>query len=106
MRLVIAAAGAKRTRPAAAAVDLFVDVVLFEKRNLNQAIDAVAYGTEFVSVGTGETMAKRDIAVSGDAHQPQAGTAGISFTDPFMNLFERVFDVRESVMAILKRGPM
>src|SRR5262245_53023002 len=63
VRLVIAAAGAQRPRPAGLAVGLVDDVMLLEEAGLRVAIDPVAHRAELVRVGAGEAVAERDVAV-------------------------------------------
>src|SRR5450755_4314719 len=104
VRLVIAAARTERTRPTLVAVGLVGDVMFLEKSDLDQAVDTAGDGAEFVFVRASETMAESDVAIGGDAHQPESRAAGVRFADAFVDLFERIFDVRESVMAILDRG--
>src|SRR6266478_6487849 len=63
MRLVITAARTKRSRPALAAIGLVVHVMLFEKTDLHQPVDAGRDGSKLVLIGTGESMAESDIAI-------------------------------------------
>src|SRR5262245_32509667 len=70
VRLVIAAAGAQRPRPADLAVSLVADVMLLQERRLRVAIDAVPHRAELVRVRSRESMAQRDIAVSRHAQEP------------------------------------
>ena len=103
VRLVIAAAGAQRTRPAPAAIGLVVDVMLLQKPDLHQPVDAVAHRAQLVRVGAGEAMAQRHVAIGGDAHQPQSRAARIRLADAFVDLFQRVLHVGEAVMPVLQR---
>src|ERR1035438_10181661 len=103
MRLVVAAAGTERARPALAAIGLIIDVMFFEKPDLYQPIDSIANGPQLVRVRACETMAQRHVAIGGNAHQPQARTARIRFAHALVDFFQRVLDVRESVMAVLER---
>ena len=77
-------------------------MMLLQKIDLHQAVDAVAHGAQFVRVGAGEAMAQRDIAIGRDAHQTEACAARIRLADAFMDLFQRVFHIRESVMPVLR----
>src|SRR5256885_7355699 len=100
VRLVVAAAGAQRPRPADAAVGLVRDVMLLEKRLLRMPIDAVAHAADLVRVAAGEAMAERDVAVGRDAEQPQPGSARVRLADALVQLLERLLYVREAVVAI------
>src|SRR5919108_2125162 len=100
VRLVVAAARTQRPRPADAAVGLVRDVMPLQEHALHIAIDAVADRPEFVGVRAGEPVAERDIAVGRDTKQPEARAARKRFADAFVQLFHRLLDVREAVMAV------
>src|ERR1035438_2011819 len=103
MRLVVAAAGAEWPRPALAAVGLVINVMFFEKPDLYQPIDSIANGPQLVRVRARETMAQRHVAIGGNAHQPQARAARIRFAHALVDFFQRVFNVRKSVMPVFER---
>src|SRR4051812_831909 len=63
VRLVVAAAGTQRPRPADRTVGLVGDMVLLQECRLFVPIDAVGDGAEFVCVRPREAVAQRDIAV-------------------------------------------
>src|SRR2546430_3187531 len=103
MRLVVAAAGAERPRPADGAVGLVGDVVLLEKGQLRAAIDSVADGADLVRIAAGEPMTERHVAVGRDAEQPETRAARVGLAHALVQLLERLADVREAVMTIRDR---
>ncbi len=103
IRLVVTAAGANRPRPAGLTVGLFRDVMRLEKRLLTIPAHAVVHGAELVRIGSRETMTERDVTVGGDAHQPDAGAAGIRLGVSLMDFLQRLAHVGEAVMAIVQR---
>src|SRR5262249_17794821 len=98
--LVVAAAGAKRARPAAAAIGLVRDGMALQKRSPRASINSIADTPQLVCVRSGESMAERDVAVGRDAQQSQTCAARIRLAHPLVNLLEGVFDVRESMVPV------
>src|SRR5580698_5169790 len=97
--LVIAAAGADRPRPASMAVVAGTQMMRFEKVIARGMIDAFAlHISHFTDRRIDETMANVDIAGRSHSQQSQPRATGISFTDPRVQLLQRVVRVGESVL--------
>src|SRR5712691_7160873 len=103
MGFVVAAAGAERPGPARAAVGFVRDVMLLEERVLRVPVDAVGARPQFVRVGAGEAVTQGDISVGRDAHEPESRAAWKRFAHAFVDLFQRLLDVREAVMPVRDR---
>src|SRR6185295_16772453 len=100
VRLVIAAPGTERPRPAQAAIGLVRDVVRLEKRVLRVPIDAVAHGAELVRIRPCEAMAQRDVAVGRDTDEAETGAARKRLAHALVELLKRLFHVREAMVPV------
>ena len=95
--LVVAAARAQRTSPAAMAVVLGVDMTFFKEILLFAAIKAGRDMSKGMIVGIGETMTRRQVARRPDAEQSEARAARVRLVHALQELADGFTDVREAM---------
>ena len=96
--LVMASAGAKRSRPALMAVVLGIDISSSQKIILFFPVDAGRHITQDMLIRIDKAVAGRDVPRRANADHAQPGATGKRFVYPLVQLRKRVADVGETVV--------